>query len=70
MKNTFKNSTLKIMQIILVILLLNVFTTVTIDRFMNDDLTETQIFKRIPQTFFWNFTNRRLGEGVRASRVI
>lgn len=39
----------------LVVLLINVNLAVLIDRVVNDGLTEMQLFKRIPQTFFWSF---------------
>ena len=29
--------------------------TASIDRWVNDEYTETKLFKRIPQTMFWNF---------------
>ena len=35
--------------------LINLSATIIVDRFKNDLLTEAQVFKRIPQTFFWNF---------------
>ena len=44
-----------ILKTFFVLLLINLSVTTTIDRIKNDNLTETQLAKRIPQTFFWNF---------------
>lgn len=52
----FKANSLKIFaQAVVFLLLVNLVITVTVDRFMNDSLTETQLLKRVPQTFFWKF---------------
>ncbi len=37
------------------IVVLNLLVTVTIDRFKHPKLTETELFERIPQTYFYDF---------------
>ncbi len=39
-------------------ILINCSITCSVDRIKNDNLTQTQLFKRIPQTFFWNFKSK------------
>lgn len=50
------NNKLKVLKDILVItLLLNLAVTVTIDMLRHPQLTDAQIIKRIPHTFFYHF---------------
>lgn len=50
-----KNIKKVFVQSVVFLLIINLVITVTVDRFMNDNLTETQLLKRIPKTFFWKF---------------
>lgn len=43
-------------KVILLVCVLNISITTGVDRFKHDHLTEVQLFKRIPQTFWWNFS--------------
>lgn len=44
-----------VLKILFGVFLANIGITVTIDRFSNPKLTETELILRVPQTFFWDF---------------
>jgi len=41
--------------VLLFLLIANLAISNLVDRFMNPELTETELFLRIPQQFIWNF---------------
>jgi hypothetical protein len=45
----------RVLQILLIIILLYFNTVICIDSWKNDEYNQVRIFKRIPQTIFWNF---------------
>lgn len=45
----------KILYTVLFSVMLNITVTVTVDRIKNPNITETELFKRIPHTFLYNF---------------
>lgn len=46
----------KILRLLFFVAILNLSITTLINQLLHDNLTQTQIFKRIPHSFFWDFT--------------